>query len=124
MKYKLSLSILTTAFAMALAPAAHAQPPLSYNDILQAEYSRMKANHPQQNDTRAVTKMTEEQRLLKTPGTWGYLVNKEKLRMQKSQPVVKAAASSSARQQKPNRMPTTWSEGIRAQQQKSSNKQN
>ncbi|WP_297807385.1 hypothetical protein [uncultured Methylophaga sp.] len=122
MKYKLSLTVLTSVAAMALAPASYAQLPLSYNDILQAEYSRMKANHPQQNDTRAVTKMTEEQRLLKTPGTWGYLVNKEKLRMQKSQPVVKAAASNTARQQKPNRMPTTWSEGIRMQQQKSSNK--
>lgn len=96
--------------------ASYAHTPLSYNEVVQAERARMEANNPTQPGN--YVKPTDETWLLRTPGTWGYLINKEKLRMKASLPVAKDQPGTT-RAKQTNHMPTTLNEGVRYNHEKS-----
>lgn len=70
-----SLMLLTTAATKA------ADAPLSYGDIIRAETDRMKNNYQNEGGQTVIKKQEDDSWLTNTPGTWNYLINKEKLRM-------------------------------------------
>ncbi|KGM07163.1 hypothetical protein LP43_0771 [Methylophaga thiooxydans] len=82
-KNKALLTTIVAGFLFSV--TSHAHPPISYDDLTQAERQRMKQNYERSGGTSVTTQQTDDKWLTNTPNTWGYIINKEKLRMKEIQ---------------------------------------
>lgn len=82
-KNKALLTTIVAGFLFSAASQAH--PLLSYDDLTQAERQRMKQNYERNGGTSVATQQADDKWLTNTPNTWGYIINKEKLRMKQIQ---------------------------------------
>lgn len=98
-----------------------AELPLSYGDIINAERERMITNYKEHGGDAVSKQQDDETWLTNTPGTWGYIINQERLRMKQSQHGSTAEPTATPHQSKPNLMPTTLNEGVRQQHEQMKN---
>lgn len=109
---KTKVALFGLVFSALFSSSGYAHTPLSYNDMVQAERARMQANHPRSSEDKSAVREGDEKWLLNTPATWGYMVNKERLRMKQSLPQAAVQPATSPYPQ-PKLMPTTLNEGVR-----------
>jgi hypothetical protein len=109
MHYKPFLLMAAASLVTLSTTSIQAQPPASYEDIIRAERARMIDNFQKSGGETLSKPQQDETWLTNTPGTWGYIINSERLRMKSHMP----QSASQPAQSKTNVMPTTLNERVR-----------